>query len=113
MNKSKSLQEATQLLIDLREREVGDDEWTQATTQFSTALDQTKDGATILLILKEDVEDNLPISEKTAAFEKLLELGPRTPHVLRMFADHLWFHGPEWDNKVKDLLKEAENLDNE
>jgi len=54
--------------------------------------------------------DDAPIAFKTAAFERRLQVGPREPHVLVAFADHLWLHGPEHDDRVRALRLEAEQM---
>lgn len=79
--------------------------------RFAAALARAGDGAQITALLDEDVADDLPIADKTAAFEKLLELGPATPALLRRFADHLWLHGPEHDAQVASLRAQADALE--
>jgi len=111
MDEPQSILEAGRQLIQLRKGRPGAAAWRQATERFSTALRESRDGALILQLLEEDAEDDLPIAEKTAGFERLLELGPRTPRVLRMFAHHLWFHGPESDDLAERLKAEADALE--
>ena len=79
--------------------------------RFAAALARAGNGAQIAALLDEDVTDDLPIADKTAAFEKLLELGPGTPALLRRFADHLWLHGPEHDDRVARLRAQADALE--
>jgi len=85
-------------------------EWRQATDTFDRALAGCDDPAAVLALLDEDATDDLPIGAKTAAFERLLALGHRTPVVLRRYADHLWLHGPESDERVTALRAEADQL---
>jgi hypothetical protein len=78
---------------------------------FAAALERTQDPAEIAALLEADATDDLPIAEKTAAYEKLLELGPRTAQVLRGFAQHLWLHGPQDDELVAALRAEADGIE--
>ncbi len=84
---------------------------TEDSARFALALASVADGREIAALLDEDLADDLPIADKTAAFEKLLELGPRRASVLRAFADHLWLHGPQDDRRVERLRAEADALD--
>lgn len=79
--------------------------------RFAAALARADDGTQIAALLAEDVADDLPIADKTAAFEKLLELGLGTPALLRQFADHLWLHGPEHDDRAAGLRAQADALE--
>ena len=79
--------------------------------RFAVALRNVADGREISALLAEDEADDIPIADKTAAFEKLLELGPRSAAVLRAFAEHLWLHGPQDDRRVERLRAEADALD--
>ncbi len=100
-------------LMALGRRETSADELERASEAFARDLAGEPNPRVIITLLDEDVEDDLPISAKTAAFERLLELGARTPDVLRRFADHLWFHGPESDELAAALNAEAEILERE
>ncbi|UXH76782.1 hypothetical protein [Roseateles amylovorans] len=72
---------------------------------------QAGDVAAIVAVLDEDATDDLPIADKTAAFERLLELDAATPTLLRRFAQHLWLHGPADDDRVDALRAQADAMD--
>jgi hypothetical protein len=61
--------------------------------------------------LELDPDDELPIQLKSGMFERRLSLGPRTPALLRRYAQHLWLHGPERDAEVRALRAEADAAD--
>ncbi len=111
MSESENVVAAGRRLIELRSGNASEQEWTEASQRFATALRHSNDPAEIVALLDEDVEDDLPIAEKTLAFERVLELGLRTPRLLRSFAQHLWFHGPESDDRVASLRAEADALE--
>lgn len=111
MNIPSSIREAVRQLIELREKTVSEHEWSEATTNFRSVLGQTHDYDSLYALLKEDIEDQMPIAEKALLFERLIEIGPKTPEVLRMYAEHLWLHGPESDEQVRCLNAEADALD--
>ena len=106
-----SILESGHYLIALRNHEASEEEWQQATEEFARILVEENDPKEIITLLDEDVVDDVPISSKTAAFERLLELEVRTPEILRRFADHLWFHGPDFDERAAALNAEAERLE--
>ena len=106
-----SISAIAEYLIKLnRENSIGET-WTKAQALFHEILNQTTDAKAIMQLLEADKEDDLPISVKTAMFEKLLELNQRTPALLRMYAAHLWLHGPADDDKVFELRSEADALE--
>ncbi|WP_431262504.1 hypothetical protein ACQ859_20485 [Roseateles chitinivorans] len=80
--------------------------WLQALAQG-----QAGDAASIVAVLDEDATDDLPIADKTAAFERLLQLEAATPTLLRRFAQHLWLHGPGDDDRVAQLRAQADAMD--
>jgi hypothetical protein len=112
MSEKQSLSNAATHLIALRKQSPDRPVWNKAIDDFHQALAEVSNGDEILKVLTDDVNDDLPIEEKTAAFQKLLASGGyRTPEVLRSFADHLWLHGPDDDELVEKLREEADSLD--
>lgn len=109
----RGLMDSGRRLMNLGRQATSADELERASEAFAEDLAGERTPQAILTLLDEDVEDDLPISAKTAAFERLLELGARTPNVLRRFAEHLWFHGPESDERAAALKAEADRLEQE
>lgn len=106
-----ALTDAAAHLLEVAESSVDDGEWERAKAEFSAALQAETGQAAVLAVLDGDDEDDLPISSKTEAWERLLEIGPRRPEYLRRFADHLWFHGPQDDAKAQALQDEADRTE--
>jgi hypothetical protein len=107
-----SLTEAGEALLRMqREGGGGMAEQRTAEEAFTAELARARDPAEIERVLAADAYDDLPISLKSAAYERRLEIGPRTAAVLRGYADHLWLHGPDWDEKAEALKAEADRLE--
>lgn len=109
----RALMDSGRRLMTLGRRATSADELQRASEAFAQDLARERNPRAIITLLDEDVEDDLLISAKTAAYERLLELGARTPGVLRRFAEHLWFHGPESDERAAALNAEADRLEQE
>jgi hypothetical protein len=106
-----SVLQAGRQLIGVASNSTVDDEWQRATDAFDRALASCDDPAALLALLDEDATDDLPVVAKNAVFERLFALGRRTSAVLRRYADHLWLHGPQSDDRVAALRAEADQLD--
>jgi len=107
-----SLSEASAALLRIqRDGGGGIAEQRAAEDAFMAELARARDPDEIDRVLATDTLDELPASLKSAAYERRLEIGPRTPAVLRGYADHLWLHGPEWDEKAEALRAEADRLE--
>ena len=100
----------TRALLELMHNRGGADALARAEAEAEAALVACTDPSTIEEVLSLD-KDDLPIAFKTAAFERCLSLGTRRPELLRAFAEHLWLHGPEHDERVQALRLEAEQLE--
>jgi hypothetical protein len=99
------------LLAELQSAESTPESLQRAEQAVWDAVAQCDEPALLDQALALDALDELPISLKSAAFERRLAIGPREPAVLRQFADHLWLHGPERDEQVEALRREAELLE--
>lgn len=109
-----SLLKATTALLDLREQLAPPPiAWQHARSHFESSLANCGEPEEILLALDVDVQDVLPVELKSAAFERALELGMRTADFLRAYGWHLYNHGPDWDEKARALLEEADALEHE
>jgi hypothetical protein len=103
--------DAEKQLIAVASTSSSEDELQRALDHFDRALTGCHDPEALLAVLDRDPNDDIPVPGKTAVFERLLALGCRTPAVLRRYADHLWLHGPESDDRVSELRAEADRLD--
>jgi hypothetical protein len=113
MDQAPSLPAAASHLLEMARSAPEDEQWQAAKAEFSSAVRAEQDQSALLAVLDADDEDELPISSKTEAWERALEIGPRKPEYLRRFAEHLWFHGPQDDDRAQALEDEADELEND
>ena len=102
---------AAQLLAMIRSSASSAQSLAQAEHELHAALTSCAEPELLENALELDASDELPIQLKSAMFERLLSLGPRTPSLLRRYAQHLWLHGPERDEEVRALRAEADKTD--
>ncbi|MEU6846760.1 hypothetical protein ABZ930_33330 [Streptomyces sp. NPDC046716] len=57
------------------------------------------------------VDGHLPVWIRNLAHRLVLLQRPDEPALLRGAADHLWMHGPDWDDIAAALVRRAEALE--
>lgn len=104
---------AFKALLDIGARAPTEARWTQAKKDFSKAVDDCSDLDELLRVLAEDSGLEIPIDLRIRLYRRSLDIGGRSPALLREFAWYLELHGPDWDEEAARLREDADRQDHE
>lgn len=85
-------------------------EWQSLKIAFKKEIENCVDVTVLINALAMNKGNRFPVDLKNELYERIINLNGATYKLLIEYSDHLWLHGPDWDDYAKELKERADKM---